>query len=132
MEGDSSSSIEENPYETLIMDLKAGNDIESNYSYERDRLDGLGKERIYCIDNIPRTISEKKLKEQQLETKRKLLVENEIVEQNKLVHEHKKKIRDEEEKLEKKDNEINELVKVEVSAKQKKLDDMKIGKDNFE
>jgi len=53
-------------------------------------LDGLGTEKIYCIDDIPRTISEKKLEEQQLESK-KDLKKTELTEQNKLLFEHQKK-----------------------------------------
>jgi len=121
-----SETIPVNPYEKLIMDLKDGADIEKNYTYTRTRLDGIGTEKIYCIDDISEVCKRKRLEEQQKKSEIKLLSEQELSEQNKLTHEHNKEVRKKEKEVIDKESEIITIIEAQISEKKKKVENLGI------
>ncbi|CAG8796318.1 23481_t:CDS:2, partial [Racocetra persica] len=101
--------------------------FKNDCSYESELEDKEGnKIRVFAVSDPNEVASILGLRKRALETKKKLLEKNELKDQGQIDHDHKKKIDDEQRKLEVEEGKIDALVKDEIAAKQKKVTDMNL------
>ncbi|CFW93435.1 protein of unknown function [endosymbiont DhMRE of Dentiscutata heterogama] len=101
--------------------------FQTNCSYESELEDEEGnKIRVFAVSDPNEVASRLGLRKRALETKKKLLEENELKDQGVIYNEWKKKVDDEKRKLEEEEGKIDALIKDEIAAKQKKVTDMNL------
>jgi len=128
------AGVQKSVFDDLITELNSKTN--GHVGYESKKLtneDGSNK-FVFCFDNLPKTITEKKSQKTSLESQIKV-AEKELEKLTKKKGEdnieNKKKINDKEKELQKKDKEISELAQAEVLNKQKKVNDLGVADANF-